>query len=126
MENTIVKLVRLTRLGYISHCLYDNDPIRIVYMDHFTEFKKPEDLYLANTAIERIQPAKLLCIDKYSFKRKPATSVKQKILELLSDEFVDYDVDIQESHDVEFTFVITVSGKTYCVKETPVEIESQL
>ena len=55
-----------------------------------------------------------------------APSVKQKILEFLSDDFVDYDVDIQESHDVEFTFVTTVSGKTYCVKETPVEIESQL
>ena len=126
MENTIVKLVRLTRIGYISHCLYDDDPLRIVYMDHFNEFKKPEDLYLANTAIERIQPAKLTCISKYSFKRKPATTVKQKILELLSDEFADYYADIQESHDVEFTFITTVSGKTYCVKETPTEIESQL
>ena len=126
MENTTVKLIRLTRIGYRSYCLYDDDLLRIVYIDHFTEFKKPEDLYLANTAIERIQPAKLLCIDKYSFKRKPTTSVKQKILELLSDEFADYDIDIQESHDVEFTFVTTVSGKTYCVKETPTEIESQL
>ena len=126
MENTIVKLVRLTRIGYRSYCLYDNALMLTAYMDHFTEFKKPEDLYLANTAIEQIQPAKLTCIGKYSFKRKPATSVKQKILELLSDEFADYDVDIQESHDVEFTFVTTVSGKTYCVKETLVEIESQL
>ena len=126
MENTIVKPVRLTRIGYRSYCLYDDDQLRIVYMDHFTEFKKPEDLYLANTTIERIQPAKLLCIDKYSFKRKPATSVKQKILELLSDEFADYYADIQESHDVEFTFVTTVSGKIYCVKETLAEIESQL
>ena len=95
-------------------------------MDHFTEFKNPEDLYLVNTAIERIWPAKLTCIGKYSFKRKPATTVKQKILELLSDEFADYYADIQESHDVEFTFVTTISDKTYCVKETPAEIESQL
>ena len=126
MENTAVKSVKLTNIGYRNRCLYDDALMLTAYMDHFTEFKKPEDLYLVNTAIERIQPAKLLCIDKYSFKRKPATSVKQKILEFLSDDFVDYDVDIQESHDVEFTFVITVSGKTYCVKETLAEIESQL
>ena len=126
MENTVVKSVKLTNIGYRDHYLYDDDPMRTTYMDHLVEFKKPEDLCLANTAIERIQPAKLLCIGKYSFKRKPATSVKQKILEFLSDDFVDYDVDIQESHDVEFTFVTTVSGKTYCVKETPAEIESQL
>ena len=111
METTIVKLIRLIRIGYRSYCLYDDDLLRIVYMDHFTEFKNSEDLYLANTTIERIQPAKLTCIGKYSFKRKPATSIKQKILELLSDEFA---------------FVTTISGKTYCVKETPAEIESQL
>lgn len=126
MKNTEVKLVKLTGIGYRDHYLYDDDSMRTVYMDHFIEFKKPEDFCLANTAIERIQLAKLLCIDKYSFKCRPATTVKQKILEILSDDFVDYDVDIQESHDVEFTFVTTVSGKTYCVKETLAEIESQL
>ena len=126
MENTIVKLVRLTRIGYSNRYLYYDALMLTAYMDNFTEFKNPEDLYLANTAIERIQPAKLTCISKYSFKRKPATTVKQKILELLSDEFADYYADIQESHDVEFTFITTVSGKTYCVKETPTEIESQL
>ena len=126
MENTAVKSVKLTNIGYRNRCLYDDALMLTAYMDHFTEFKKPEDLYLANTAIERIQPAKLTCIGKYSFKRKPATSVKQKLLELLSDEFADYYADIQESHDVEFTFVTTVSGKIYCVKETPTEIESQL
>lgn len=126
MENTVVKPVRLTSIGYRDHYLYDDNPMRTVYMDHFVEFKKPEDLCLTNIAIERIQPAKLLCIGKYSFKRRPATSVKQKILEFLSDDFVDYEVDIQESHDIEFTIVTTVSGKTYCVKETLAEIEMQL